>query len=298
MSQLLRLIRAMSGPLVADERTIRAVVQAIRERRGDAITSLHADFGPVDDEEEDEGPPQQSAGIAVIPIYGAIDQRPHSFGTSVLRTDERFSWAIKNPNVGGILLDIASPGGVVDGVPELADKILAARGQKPIVAVANSLTASAAYWIAASADEIVVTPSGEVGSIGVYMLHEDWSKNLEQEGIRLTAIKAGKFKVEGAPWSPLEEETLAFYQARVDEIYGWFVKHVAKARGDTPAAVRSGYGEGRVLGAKQAVDAKLADRVATFDETLERMQKRTAKRRGPSAETLQRRLAVDIFDRE
>ncbi len=131
--------------------------------------------------------------------------------------------------------------------------------------------ASAAYWIGAAAKELVVTPSSEVGSIGVYLLHEDWTASLEAEGVKVTEIAAGKFKTEGAPWKELDDTGREFLQARVAEVYGWFVRDVARFRGDTPANVRGGYGEGRVLSAKPALEAKLVDRIATIEETIERV---------------------------
>src|SRR5690606_31092181 len=111
--------------------------------------------------------------------------------------------------------------------------------------------ASASYWLAAAAGEVWVIPSGEgVGSIGVWTAHEDWTRYLEQEGITITEITAGTYKTESAPWKPLTPEAKAFLKARVDEIYAWFVADVATDRGSTPAEVRAGYGEGRVLTAK------------------------------------------------
>src|SRR5690606_12609791 len=107
--------------------------------------------------------------------------------------------------VGTIVLDVDSPGGGVYGVAEFAEEIYKARGQKRIVAVANSMAASAAYWIATAADELVVTPGGEVGSIGVYMLHEDWSGAYEKAGIKPTVIKFGENKAEGIDVEPLSE---------------------------------------------------------------------------------------------
>ena len=69
--------------------------------------------------------------------------------------------------MGQIIFDLDSPGGVVYGVPELAAKIRAFRNTKPIYAVANSEAGSAAYWIGSAASKFYVTPSGQVGSIGV-----------------------------------------------------------------------------------------------------------------------------------
>ena len=78
-----------------------------------------------------------------------------------------FDRAAADSSIGAIVLNIDSPGGSVYGVEELADKIYKARGTKPVYAVANSLAASAAYWIGSAASQLYVTPSGEVGSIGV-----------------------------------------------------------------------------------------------------------------------------------
>jgi len=187
-------------------------------------------------------------------------------------TPDRFSGllqaAAKDQSVTRIVIDVDSPGGAVAGVPELAAEIRAARGAKPITAVANGLAASAAYWLATQADEVVITPSGEVGSIGVFAAHIDMSRALDQAGITPTLISAGKYKTEGNPYQPLSDEARAAIQARVDDFYGMFVKDVAKGRGVSVDAVRFTFGEGRTVGARQAVDLGMADRVATLAEVL------------------------------
>lgn len=222
--------------------------------------------------------PKGNGAIAVIPIYGVISQRmsmmneisgPGSASTEAI--GNAFRQALNDPNVGSILFDIDSPGGTVTGTPELADEIFKARGQKPIVAIANSQAASAAYWIGSAADELVVTPSGEVGSIGVYAAHIDISKMEEMDGVKTTLISAGKYKVEGNPYEPITPEAQAAMQADVDAFYSMFVKAVARQRGASVSDVRNGFGEGRTVLAADAVKAGMADRVATFEQTLQRM---------------------------
>jgi signal peptide peptidase SppA len=292
---LTRLIHALSSPLAIDEGTLLSLVSVFRRKLGGVAfdgTALHAELGLPMSRKMERG--QQTAGIAVIPVSGVIAQHPQSMGTSVDEIRQNFRAAMASDQVDAILLDIDSPGGEVGGVAELADEIRGA--SKPVTAYANGLMASAAYWLASGTSEIVMTPSGMVGSIGVYMLHEDWSRNLEQEGVRVTAISAGRFKTEGAPWQPLSPEGEAHYQERVDEVYGWFVKAVAAGRNTTQTAVRNGYGEGRAVGAKDALRAGLVDRVDSMDGVLGAMVgkvERIAARRGSNAKMLGRRLALD-----
>ena len=220
------------------------------------------------------------AGIAVLPLYGVITQRGNMVddisgpgSTSTQKFTSALRQVLADDTVAQILIDIDSPGGSVYGVSELAAEIMKARTQKPVVAGANSLAASAAYWIGCAAGEFYVTPGGEVGSIGVWQAHFDYSKALEGDGVKPTLISAGKFKVEGNPYVPLDLEALSFMQSRVDDYYNAFAKAVAKGRGLTVNDVREGMGEGRVLGADAALAAKMVDGVATFDEVLAKMQK-------------------------
>lgn len=224
--------------------------------------------------------------IAVLPVFGLMGHRArlvHSMssgvGTSTELLGQAFRAALRDPNVGAIVLDVDSPGGSAFGVEELATEIFNARGQKPIVASVNSMSASAAYWVASAAEEVVVTPGGMAGSIGVWTAHEDWSKFLENEGRKVTLVSAGKYKVEGNPYGPLTDEARAAMQDTVDKYYGLFLKAVARNRGDKPTAVRDGYGEGRVRLAADAVKEKLADRVGSFDEVIADLQKKLAKSR-------------------
>lgn len=251
----------------------------------------------------DRASSHSGAGIAVLPLYGVVTQRGNMVddisGPGITST-QKFTSALRqvlaDDTVGQILIDIDSPGGSVYGVAELAAEIVKARAQKPVVAVANSLAASAAYWIGCSAGEFYVTPGGEVGSIGVWQAHFDYSKALEEEGVKPTLISAGKFKVEGNPYVPLDPEAQAFMQSRVDDYYNAFIKAVAKGRGVTVGDVRDGMGEGRVLGADAALAAKMVDGIATFDDVLAKMQMTVVSQKPPGASRLgQARAALALI---
>jgi signal peptide peptidase SppA len=220
--------------------------------------------------------PRSSGAVAVLPLTGVIMHRANMFtdisgGTSTELFTAAFRQVLADPMIKAIVLDVDSPGGTVDGVEELASEIFQAREQKKVYAVANTLAASAAYWIASSATELIVTPSGRVGSIGTMLAHQDVSELSKSLGVKTTLVSAGKFKTEGNEFEPLSDAARAALQAYVDEFYGTFVKAVARNRGVSPSDVRNGYGEGRMVGAKQAVALGMADRVATLDETLARL---------------------------
>lgn len=219
------------------------------------------------------------SSIAVLPLYGVITQRANMVDdisgpgcTSTQQFCTALQQLLADSSVGQILIDIDSPGGSVYGVSELANEIIQAREQKPIIAMANSLAASAAYWIGCSASEFYVTPGGEVGSIGVWQAHFDYSKAFEEDGVKPTLISAGKFKVEGNPYVPLDEQAQAFMQSRVDDYYNAFVQAVSVGRGVSAQDVQTGMGEGRILGAQAALAQNMVDGIATFDELLAKMR--------------------------
>jgi signal peptide peptidase SppA len=219
--------------------------------------------------------------VAVLPVFGTIVPRADLFtdisgATSAEGLGKAFAELMDDPSVDAIVLDVDSPGGQVNGIDELAKQIFDARGTKPIVAVSNHTMASAAYWIGTAADEVVVTPSGEVGSVGVFAVHRDMSGALEKQGIKVSLISKGKYKVEGNPYEPLAEEARAAIDTRVAESYDAFVEAVARNRGVNQAVVRNGFGEGRVVGSQQALKLGMVDRIGTLEETIQRLFQTTS----------------------
>jgi len=219
----------------------------------------------------------RGSAVGVIQVRGTISQHSNGDLSSFLfggATTEGIAASLReflaDDSISKIVLDIDSPGGSTYGVAELAAEIYKARGQKPIVAVANSIAASAAYWIGASADEFYVTPGGIVGSIGVYAVHQDVSKMAENEGVKTTLISAGKFKTTGNQWEPLDEEAHARIQSRVNDAYAAFIADVARGRGVTEAKVRNGFGEGDAVTAKAAKAEGMVDGIATLDQVIAR----------------------------
>lgn len=282
--QITELLRLRCEGISFTEAEIRERLNAEHERQGAEHTA------------------QTGGSIAVLPLFGIISHRMNlisesSGGTSIEKFTSRFRQLVGDSTIGSIVLDVDSPGGGVSGVEELAAEIFAAREKKRIVAVANSLAASAAFWIGSAAGEFVVTPSGEVGSIGVLAVHEDFSVAEEKFGIKTTIIKAGKFKAEGNSSEPLSEEARENIQARVDAYFDVFVKNVARNRGVPVATVKKDFGEGRVFGARQALGAGMVDRIATLDQTIDRVSRtreQSAGRRAQSADLEMRRRRLNL----
>jgi capsid assembly protease len=220
---------------------------------------------------------QGGVTVAVIPIVGVICHRMElvqdvsSSGISPASIASAFRAAMNDPAIGAIVLDIDSPGGTVFGLAELGDEIRAARGKKTVVAVANGIAASAAYWLGSQAEQFVVTPSGQVGSIGVLSMHEDWAKALEDAGVKVTLVHFGKYKVEGNPFEPLGDEAKAAVQADVDAYGAMFHKAVARGRGVSIDTVRTEFGQGRMVMAAEAAKRGMVDAVETFDQVIARL---------------------------
>lgn len=217
---------------------------------------------------------RSSGGVRVLPLMGMITHRANmltdiSGGTSTEKFAESFREAVADPAIKTIVFDVDSPGGQVDGVPELADEIAAARGQKKIIAIANTTMASGAYWLASQADEIVATPSAMIGSVGVLWPHTEISEAQKQAGIKTTLITAGKYKGEGSPLEPLTSEARAHMQSMVDSAHDQFITAVARGRRTSQRVVRENFGEGRVFNSQMAMKMGMADRVATLDQVLE-----------------------------
>lgn len=231
--------------------------------------------------------------VAVLNIVGAISQHSRQVqavsgpgGSSAEAISNAFRAALADPNVKGIVLNVDSPGGSVFGIESLADEIFRARGQKPIVAQVNSQMASAAYWIGSQADEIVMTPGAQAGSIGAYTVHQDESAKLEKEGVKVTYVAAGKHKVDGNRAEPLSADAEDRLRSMVNVYYDQFVSAVARGRGVKASDVRNGYGEGGMVHARNAIKENLADRIDTLDNTIKRVASGRARAGGASAAAL------------
>ena len=217
-----------------------------------------------------------SAGVAVIAVHGVIAPRANQLsevsGATTFETAGRaLAAAVNDPGVTTIVLDIDSPGGSVLGATEFAQRLRSARAVKRIIAAANYQACSAAYWLAANASEVIAAPSAVLGSVGIFTIHEDLSKALDQLGVKLTYISAGKFKVDGNEAEPLSDTARARLQKQVDRAYERFVGDIAAGRKVSAAKVRSDFGQGASVTADEALAAGMIDRIETIDETLDRL---------------------------
>ena len=212
--------------------------------------------------------------VAVITAHGVVAKRANMFmqisgGVSTEILADQIQAALDNPSVKALILDIDSPGGTVDGTFELADGLFNSRGDKPIVALANGLMASAAYAFGAATDAIYMTgPTTHVGSIGVVAAHTDYSRYEEKLGIKTTEIYAGKYKRIASQHEPLTADGKESIQASVDYLYSIFVERVATFRGVPVSTVLDGMADGKIFIGQQAIDAGLVDGISTLSDLI------------------------------
>lgn len=217
--------------------------------------------------------PQSKGRVALLNIFGVLESRSSWItewfgGTSYEQIGSWIDKSLADASIGSIVMNIDSPGGTVAGLQEVADKVTVASKTKPVYAIANGQAASAAYWLGSSATAFYATPTAEVGSIGVLLAHADYSKALENDGVKVTYVHAGKYKVEGNATQPLDTEAQAEMQRQVDHYYGMFVGHVAKSRGVSKSKVESDFGQGRMIESERAASLGMIDGVRTLDNVL------------------------------
>lgn len=211
----------------------------------------------------------RDAGIAVVPIVGGTVHRgaiinPPSGLQSYTATQNLITSLVGSPAVRGILLDIDSCGGEAAGIAEFSKFLTDIGKDIPVWAAVNTTACSAAYWIACSADRVYAAKHSRVGSIGVYVVHQDVSKAMAKRGVVTSFVYAGKHKIDGNPFAPLPDDVRASMQAGVDALYCDFVAHVADRRELADAVVRKT--EAAVFGPEQALDLGLIDGIASFGD--------------------------------
>jgi signal peptide peptidase SppA len=243
---------------------------------------------------------QRIGAVEVIPVFNVITQR-YSWltwlmdGTALDFLREAIREAVEDSDVTSIVLDVDSPGGSVAGLIEFADDLRKLAAVKPIVAVANPMSASAAVWSTSGATEFVCAPGGMVGSIGVYAMHVDMSRAMDEAGLTITYVHYGEYKVEGNPYEPLGEEAAKSLQAEVDYFGHKFEGDVAKGRKTQVSTVHESFGQGRMLLPEAAQAVGLIDRIDTLANIVKRYQ-RGAATSGRRAEELAPELVADIQD--
>lgn len=214
-------------------------------------------------------------GVLQIPVKGVLlHDFPFAFGSwatgyaYIQRAFERGVADYRAGNIKGIALVEDSPGGMVAGCFDAVDRMHALRVESgvPVRAFAHEMAYSAAYAIACAADHVAVSRTGGVGSIGVVTMHIDVSQMLDQAGIRITFIHAGKHKVDGNPYEALPDSVKARIQERIDALHQVFVSAVARGRGMEEAAVRAT--EALTFTASQAVSNGLADSIGSLDDAV------------------------------
>lgn len=209
----------------------------------------------------------RSTGVAFIPVRGVLLNRfggAYSDVTGYQALRQMFQAAEAAPDVRGIVFDHNSPGGDAQGVFELSAEIRAAK--KPTAAIVDANSYSASYALASAAGRIYVTPSGGVGSVGVYTMHVDMSKMLADYGVDVTLIFSGDHKVDGNPFEPLPDEVRGDIQARIDDRRQEFASQVAAGRNMTAEAVLAT--EARTYSAAEGVEVGFADAVMAPQEAL------------------------------
>lgn len=215
-------------------------------------------------------------GVAVIPVVGTLVRRGAYVGAmSGVTSYEGLSALVRaaadDADVRAIALEIDSFGGEAMGVFELAADIRAAREKKPVYAFVSHYALSAGYAIASQATEIIAPDGAKAGSIGVVMLHADFSANLEKEGIAITMIHSGAHKVDGNPYQPLPEEVRSKMQDEGDRLWSRFAMEVELGRGDRLNASDALRTEAAVFLAPEARARGLVDRVEELRPAFDRL---------------------------
>ena len=258
-------------PLLVTPMRHAALCQLLESKLASAATPVPGD-GTVtasNPEEQDGDDVTQVGSTVVIPVHGTLVQFPEDIAMSECGCDleslaAKIDMAECDPRIKTVIYDFRTPGGAVTGIYETGRKILNSR--KKTIAFTNSECCSGGLWLASQCELFYATQSSRVGSCGVYTMCMDMSKQLKQEGVKVNAVFAGKYKLLGAYFKPLADDERAILQKNIDKIYAQFKDAVEAHR----VVSDENFGSGLVFDGDEAAEIGFIDGVVEdFEEVLE-----------------------------
>lgn len=262
----------MSEPWMIREHSL-DVIRGIVDRKIDGLNGpmdIEAAFAAAGKQPAQKAskPYEMSGDTAIIPLMGPLIPKANLFSrisgaTSYQEVASALSQALADESVSSIVLSVDSPGGSVQGAFECAQCVRDARGQKPIVTMADGQCCSAAYLIGCQTDQIYCSVGAEVGSIGVIWRGMSQDRALANQGVDQTIIRSSELKAVGA--GPMTPNQMQSIQARVNQLFGMFKDQVQAAR---PICNIDAVATGETWIGKDAVSMGLCDGVTTMDKVL------------------------------
>jgi protease IV len=232
--------------------------------------------------EEDTVEGKGTAKILLLDLAGMLSDDTPGFSITtapprvplLARVAEELQKAEKDKRVKALIVRINSPGGTITASDTLYREIYEFKRRKkiPVIAAIMDVGASGGYYAALAADTIVAHPTAVTGSIGVVMLTVNAQGLMEKIGVAPLAIKSGAMKDAGSPFRSLNPEERAVFQGVIDDMYGRFVKLIARTRKIPEERVRA-FADGRIYTAEQAHELGLVDRVGYLDEVVDMAKK-------------------------
>lgn len=287
--------RVFNTPLLMHEGKAQAALMAVGGRIVDGGVTFSGPLAPIEHVAFENGRPSLGRlgdglgrafdsrglvpfdvvdGVAVIPIEGTLVHKGAFVGMSSGRTSyqglqTQISRAGRSEAVKGILFEVDSFGGETSGAFDTADLIAEVSKTKPTLAVLTDFALSGGYLLAAAAQQIVAPPDGKAGSIGAIRIHLDLSAKLEQEGIKVTILAAGKHKADGTAFAPLAEDLAKKAMVELEELRVRFAETVSATRGDRFSVEAAMETEADVFGAREAKKLGMIDAIGKPSEAFD-----------------------------
>lgn len=238
---------AAMGKLLHDYLTAR--IQA-----GDVVGPTWPDGEPVIPQME------VHSGVALIPVFGVLGKHLSFLelmcgGCDYEHISQMIDQAVEDPTIHTLIFNINSPGGMVVGLPELAEKIIAVGQSRHTIAYADVECCSSAQWLAAACNEVYFAPSAIVACIGCYLAAIDDSRAWENEGLRRELFRSGKLKAIGLSGKEFTDDERKFMQDRADRGGEQFRAFIRARRGNVPESAM----QGQWLDGDEALAVRLCD---------------------------------------
>lgn len=287
--QLLRLKEKICNtPHLMHPASFEIVIQYLNERNNE---DFKLDTAVEDNRESNSRYSfNKDIGVAVLNIDGPLSYKPVTMmgfdcgGASYQQIKEDFTYLVDS-GAKTIAFSVSSGGGEAFQMMPTANYMrkLATENDVRIITYVDGLSASAAYGLSVIADELIMAPSSEVGSVGVLVRLMNDSKALEMEGYERTFISAGDDKIPFDADGSFRKEFLEDIQGKVDTLYEEFTGFVAEHRNLSVEAVKST--QARTFLPKEAIELGLADRVLTLEEFYTHLADTAQKQEGGMLKT-------------